>query len=336
MNAYVLESIGNLQYKEVPEPECPEGWAIVEVKAAGICSSDIPRIFTKGTYHFPTIPGHEFSGVVKCTGSEEDEAWIGKRVGVFPLIPCKECEQCEKKKYELCSNYDYTGSRRDGGFAEKVAVPVWNLIEISDLVSFEEAALFEPLAVALHAVKRSGMKKGDHVGIIGTGMIGIAVAQWAKAFGAGFVAVIGRNEEKRKLVESLSGIAYFTYTDDLPKFDCTIEAVGTPEAIGRAIALTKPEGELVLMGNPSGNILLEQNTYWKILRNQLHVSGTWNSSYDGANLSDWTEVTKALASGKVNVNGLISHRFSKEQLPAGLSLMKEHKEPYCKVMTVWE
>lgn len=336
MKAYVLESIGNLQYKEVPEPECPEGWAIIEVKAAGICSSDIPRIFTKGTYHFPTIPGHEFSGVVKRTGSKTDESWIGKRVGVFPLIPCKECEQCRKKKFELCSNYDYTGSRRDGGFAEEVAVPVWNLIEIPDMVPFEEAALFEPLAVALHAAKRLGVKKGDHVGIIGTGMIGIAVAQWAKAFGAEYVAIIGRTEEKRTIIEALSGISYFTYNDELPQFDRTIEAVGTPNAIAKAIDLTKPEGNIVFMGNPSGDILLEQNNYWKILRNQLHISGTWNSSFDGMNPSDWTEVTNAIASGNINLKGLISHRYSKEQLFDGLSLIKEHKEPYCKVMTKWE
>ena len=168
MKAYVLEGVNDLQYKETDLPEIKEGWALVQVKASGICSSDIPRIFTKGTYHFPTIPGHEFSGVVTEVGSETDRKWVGKRAGIFPLIPCRECEQCGKKKYELCSNYDYTGSRRDGGFAEYVAVPVWNLVEIPENVSFAEAAMFEPLAVALHALKRSGLKEGDSLAVIGT------------------------------------------------------------------------------------------------------------------------------------------------------------------------
>ena len=87
MKAYVLHAVNDLRYDDVSMPDCPEEWAIVEVKAAGICSSDIARIFTKGTYHFPTIPGHELSGKVKSVGSESDNCWIGKKVGVFPLIP---------------------------------------------------------------------------------------------------------------------------------------------------------------------------------------------------------------------------------------------------------
>ncbi len=336
MKAYVLEGVNDLQYKETDLPEIKEGWALVQVKASGICSSDIPRIFTKGTYHFPTIPGHEFSGVVTEVGSETDRKWVGKRAGIFPLIPCRECEQCGKKKYELCSNYDYTGSRRDGGFAEYVAVPVWNLVEIPENVSFAEAAMFEPLAVALHALKRSGLKEGDSLAVIGTGMIGLAIAQWAVSFGASQVTVIGRSEKKRGLVENLSGVSYLAGTEDAKKYDRVIEAVGTPDAIAISLEITKPEGTVVFMGNPSGDILLSQADYWKILRKQLTVIGTWNSSYDGENPSDWTEVTDALKSGNLKAENLISHRFPKENMMEGLLLMKEHKEPYCKVMIEWE
>ena len=336
MKAYVLEAINDLQYKEVLLPECPEGWALVAVKACGICSSDIPRIFTKGTYHFPTIPGHEFSGVVERVGSEKDQDWVGRKVGIFPLIPCRECEQCRQKKYELCSHYDYTGSRRDGAFAEYVAVPVWNLIALPDGIGFKEAAMLEPLAVALHAVKRSGLQKGESVAVTGTGMIGFAVAQWARAKGADPVYVIGRSEEKRKLAESQPGVHYLTGAEDLPKVDRVIEAVGTPESVKLSIELAKPEGSIVLMGNPSGDILFEQDVYWKILRKQLSVTGTWNSSYDGTEPSDWTEVISALSKKEMDVSKLISHTFPKERLHEGLALMKEHKEPYCKVMTDWE
>ena len=336
MKAYVLEGINDLQDKDVPEPECQRGWALVEVKACGICSSDIPRIFTKGTYHFPTIPGHEFSGQVIKVGSDEDQKWVGKRVGIFPLIPCRECEQCRQKKYELCSSYDYTGSRRDGAFAEYVAVPVWNLIALPDNIPYTEAAMLEPLAVALHAVKRLGVKQGDSFAVIGTGMIGFAVAQWARTMGADPVYVVGRSEKKRALAESQPGVTYLVQSDDLPQVDCVIEAVGTPDAVKAAIGMASPEGRVVLMGNPSGDILLEQDVYWKILRKQLFVTGTWNSSYDGENSSDWTEVLDALEKRSLDVSKLISHTFDKEHLPAGLALMKEHKEPYCKVMTEWE
>ena len=98
MKAYVLHKVSDLRYENVPMPECPKGWAVVQVKAAGICSSDIARVFIKGTYHFPTIPGHEFSGIVYSVADEEHQSWVGKRVGIFPLIPCRECPQCKQKQ----------------------------------------------------------------------------------------------------------------------------------------------------------------------------------------------------------------------------------------------
>ena len=132
MKAYVLNKIGDLSYQDVPKPELKKDWALIKVKAAGICSSDIPRIYERGTYHFPTIPGHEFAGdVVKVNGEKYTDI-VGKRVSVFPLIPCGKCSQCKKKMYEMCENYDYIGSRRNGGFAEYVEVPVWNLIELGE------------------------------------------------------------------------------------------------------------------------------------------------------------------------------------------------------------
>lgn len=335
MKAYVLHGVNDLRYEDVPIPECPKGWVIVQVKAAGICSSDIARVFTKGTYHFPTIPGHEFSGVVYSVVDEENQSWEGKRVGVFPLIPCRECPQCKQKQYEMCANYDYLGSRRDGAFAEYVAVPLWNLLPLPNEVPLEVAAMLEPLSVGLHALKKAEIKQTDSVAVIGTGMIGISAAQWAKKYTAGDVVVIGRNENKRYLVES-TGLPYEVHTKAEGKeYDVVLEAVGTPESVDLALNLIRPGGKVVLMGNPSGDILLTQNTYWRILRKQLIVKGTWNSFYDGDNKSDWTEAIEALAKGEVEVKSLISHTFPQERLIDGLQLMRDHKEPYCKIMTTW-
>jgi L-iditol 2-dehydrogenase len=335
MKAYVLHGVNDLRYEDVPIPECPKGWVIVQVKATGICSSDIARVFTKGTYHFPTIPGHEFSGVVYSVVDEELKSWVGKRVGIFPLIPCRECPQCKQKQYEMCANYDYVGSRRDGAFAEYVAVPLWNLLPLPDEVPLEVAAMLEPLSVGLHALKKAEIKQTDSVAVIGTGMIGISAAQWAKKYTAGEVVVIGRNENKRYLVES-TGLPYEVHTKAEGKeYDVVLEAVGTPESVDLALNLIRPGGTVVLMGNPSGDILLTQNTYWRILRKQLIVKGTWNSFYDGDNKSDWTEAIEALAKGEVEVKSLISHTFPQERLIDGLQLMRDHKEPYCKIMTTW-
>lgn len=335
MKGYSLHAVNDLCYEELEYPECESGWCVVKVKAAGICSSDIPRVYTKGTYHFPTVPGHEFSGVVDKVADKENEYIVGKKVGIFPLIPCRKCEQCQNGHYEMCANYDYIGSRRDGGFAEYVAVPVWNLVELSDVVSFEEAAMMEPLAVALHAMKIANIKDDDTVAIIGTGMIAFAAAQWAKKMGAAEVVVIGRSESKHKIADNIPEIKYATFVNCENEFNVVLEAVGSNNAIDKAINMVKPGGRLVLMGNPEGEINLDQNTYWRILRKQLHIAGTWNSSYEKNSDCDWSEVKKALEGHEIKAVALISHFYNQSDLKVGMELMHEHKEPYCKVMTLW-
>ena len=336
MKAYTLCAVDDLQCKDVEVPSYPSGWCLVKVYAAGICSSDIPRIFTKGTYHFPTIPGHEFAGRVEKVADKENEHLIGRKVAVFPLIPCRKCEQCLKGHYEMCAHYDYIGSRRDGAFAEYVAVPVWNLIELNENVSFEEAAMMEPLSVALHAMKQSGLHRGNTFAVVGTGMIAFAAAQWAGKMGASSVTILGRSPEKRGIAEKLTGVEYKIASECTDEFDVVLEAVGTPTAIEQSIQFTTAGGTLVLMGNPSSDIHLKQNVYWRILRKQLKVIGTWNSSYEYHQPCDWFEVKEALENNEIQAKALISHRYAAEQLYDGLELMRMHKEPFCKVMTIWQ
>lgn len=336
MKAYVLHGVNDLRYEDIPIPSCPAGWGLVKVYAAGICSSDIPRIMKKGTYHFPTVPGHEFSGTVEAVGDASDQQWIGRRVGVFPLIPCRKCSQCKEGHFEMCRNYDYSGSRRDGGFAEYVAVPIWNMILLPENVTYRMGAMLEPFAVALHAVRRVENICGKRVAVIGTGMIGIAAAKWAKIWKAAEVFVIGRGEEKRRLVEEKNGLTYINgdegnFSEDT---DIVIEAVGTQESIMRAIGNVRPGGQIILIGNPEGDIFLNQDIYWQILRKQLCLSGTWNSSF-GENGSDWEIVINAVKKGMINFEELISHSFDQEKLKEGIRLMAGHQEPYCKVMTLW-
>jgi len=329
LKAYVLHGIGELRYEDRPLPEIRPGWALVKVLAAGICSSDIPRIFEKGTYHFPTIPGHEFSGQVEKAANESDGKWVGKRVGVFPLIPCKKCPSCQKGQYETCTNYDYIGSRRDGGFAEYVAVPVWNLVELPESVSGLQGALLEPAAVALHAVKRAEIFPGASVCVVGTGAIGLLAGQWAKLLGAGRVAVKGRNESKKQIVQQCA-LEYQTEFRAGEEFDRVIEAVGSARALEESLTLTAPGGVLVLMGNPDGPRAFSQDLYWRILRKQLTLIGTWNSSYGGAD-SDWEDTLRALADGRLKTDGIVTRVFGAEDLPKGLEIMRDRREPFCKI-----
>ena len=128
MYAANLHAPNDLRYEQVPVPELGAEDVLVKVSACGVCGSDIPRVLTQGTYHFPTIPGHEFGGEVVEIGSEVEPAYLHKQVAVIPLIPCRGCKSCEVGDFAQCEDYDFLGSRSDGGFAEYVRVPKENLV----------------------------------------------------------------------------------------------------------------------------------------------------------------------------------------------------------------
>lgn len=337
MKAFVLENISVLNFKDISVPALKEDEVLVEVKTAGICGSDIPRIFKTGTYNFPTIPGHEFAGVVVKTGNDENQNLIGKRVSVFPLIPCKECSQCKDEKYEMCENYNYIGSRTDGAFAEYVKVPVWNLLEIDDAVSFENAAMFEPACVALHAVRRIAVQKDDVTVVYGTGTIGMLILQWLSAFKIKNIIAIGTRDEQQKLIKKIGNIEFyninnFSSEEEFLKvmtqknIDIIFECVGKNSTINNSLNFIKPEGKIVYVGNPESDVLLNKGNYWKILRKQLQVSGVWNSSFTHNENDDWNMTSDFITKGKINPSLQITHKFKFEELNEALELMKNKKQ----------
>ena len=146
MRAARLYRPGDLRIEETERPKPEPGQVLVKVHAAGICGSDIPRIMSTGTYHFPCTPGHEFSGEIAECGSLITKFSEGDRVVITPLMPCRRCEMCRQGFYGQCEAYDFLGSRRDGGFAEYAAVPEDNLLLLPENVSYREAALIEAWA----------------------------------------------------------------------------------------------------------------------------------------------------------------------------------------------
>ncbi len=308
MKACVLEAINKLEYKEVPTPSPAAGEVLVKIKACGICSSDFARVFKTGTYHFPTIPGHEFAGEIVKIGEGVDPGLIGRRAVVFPLLPCNECEQCKQGNYALCSNYNYFGSRCDGGFAEYLATPLWNIRLFDDTVPYQIAALTEPAAVAWHAVAKACIQPGEKVFISGSGTIGILCGIWARNQGAK-VSFMVRNEQKSNLLQQTWGFETIrTDTDSpalTPKPDVVLECVGTPQSVQTAIETVRTAGRIVLVGNPSGDIDLPKPLYWKILRSELSIQGIWNSVYP----VEWDEVLEQIRLLKDSLAPLITHQF---------------------------
>lgn len=342
MKACVLESVGNIEYKEVEKPSIKEGEVLLRIRACGICSSDIPRIYKTGTYHFPTIPGHEFAGEIVDVSKELDKNLIGKRAAVFPLLPCRKCPSCEIGEYARCDNYNYFGSRCDGGFSEYLAVPYWNLVFFSDEIPYSTAAICEPAAVAKHCVDVGKISIGDTVVIIGTGTIGLLAGFLAKIAGASNVIIVGHSKEKVDYAKQIGFESSISSKDEsIEKYirsithgkgaDVAIDCVGTSNAIENAIVSLKKGGQLVLTGNPDGDINIEKTIYWKILRNELKISGTWNSSYNGEK-NDWKTILEFIENGDIPVDKLITHKYKLSEYEEALSIMKDKKEFYVKVM----
>lgn len=336
---------------ETDRPQMQEGEVLVEVRAAGICGSDIPRIYETGAHRMPLIPGHEFAGRVVSAGRRSNQSWIGKRVGVFPLIPCRQCMCCLDRKYEMCSNYSYLGSRRDGGFAEYVAVPEWNLIELPDTVSYEAAAMLEPLSVAVHALRRMKVEQGETVIVYGLGTIGMLLASLLMGHGVEKLLVVG-NKDVQRLKAFELGISEENYCDSRNMqvvdwcigrtgqrgADVVYECVGKMETCSDVIRLASPGGRICLVGNPSADMSFEKSVYWKILRHQLQLCGTWNSSFAGASgreegiVDDWHYALDYMKRGIVQPEKLITRRLSLEELRLGLEIMRDKTEEYIKVM----
>ena len=319
MKALVLHAVGDLRYEDVPKPQPKAGEVLLKVRACGICSSDIERVFLSGTYHFPTIIGHEFAGEIVGLGEGVDESYLGKRAAVFPLLPCRKCSACEKKQYAQCANYNYFGSRCDGGMAEYLAVPTWNLVMFDDSVSFEEAALCEPAAVGVHATKLAGIKDGDCVTIIGTGTIGYLIGCFAKMRGAKKVILCGITDDRPPIVDEEGfELINLTKCDDIEAkikelnggkgADVAFECVGTNQALTDTLKAAGDFATIVLVGNPKRDVALEQKVYWKILRKQLTLKGTWNSTYNDE-VNDWQDVLKYLGEKKVNLKPFVTKTY---------------------------
>lgn len=299
MKLSVVQS-GEYRVEESAKPAREKGKVLFRVKAAGICGSDIPRIFAGKSYYYPIVLGHEFSGVVE---EAEDASLVGKRAVVFPIIPCGKCEYCKKHQYANCKNYSYFGSRTDGGMQTYLNVAPFHLIPIPDGIPDATAAMTEPCAVCLHAIKKAGITSDSHVKVYGAGTIGLLLAMWAKAKGANDVTVSDINPQR---VEFANKLGFPAVSGTAP--DVIFDATGAGEAIADAIGEIAAFGKLVLVGNASGDVTLTVPVYSQILRKQLTVMGSWNSDFnEGEN--DWAEALDAMAKGILHPEYLITSRF---------------------------
>jgi L-iditol 2-dehydrogenase len=266
MKALVLEKYNHLVLKQVPRPALTPGDVLIEVKACGICGSDVHGMDgSTGRRRPPIIMGHEASGVIAEVGGDVDNWKPGDRVTFDSTIYCGECFFCRRGQINLCDNRRVLGVscdeyRHDGAFAEYVAVPTRILYPLPPDLSFEKAATVEALSIAVHAASRTRVNLNDVAVVVGTGMIGLLIVQVLRARGCGTIIAVDLAPEKLELAKELGAdVGLRAGSDDVEGriaeltngrgADIALEVVGVDEAFQTAVAAVRKGGTLVLVGN---------------------------------------------------------------------------------------
>lgn len=238
--------------RDRPIPALREGEVLIRVKLAGICGTDITLANGKRKdAPTPLIPGHEFMGeVVEVRGA--DRQLVGKRVVAEPTLSCGRCGSCKRGYAHVCERLQVLGVHTDGGFAEYVKVSAEKVYEVPEGVLDLLAALAEPLAVAVHVVRRASPQVGDSVMVIGGGPIGLLIAQVARFAGAGRVVVVEISPSRLSVARAL-GLETLDPADAGPDelrgtMDVAFEVSGSAPGMSRAVTSLRPRGTLLVVG----------------------------------------------------------------------------------------
>jgi 2-desacetyl-2-hydroxyethyl bacteriochlorophyllide A dehydrogenase len=314
MKALVLEKYSELVYRDVPDPVIRSGEVLVKVKACGICGSDVHGMDgSTGRRIPPMIMGHEASGIIIKTGDNVTNWKTGDRITfdstVYPLNDWYTLEG----HYNLSDNREVIGVspgtyKRDGAFAEYIAIPEHILYRIPDKVTFEQAAMVEAIAVALHSIKISGITLGDTCVVIGTGIIGTFILKLLKLSGAAKIIAIDSNPKKLEQARRAGADHTFLSDEkDLVKMirditadrgaDISFEAVGISETVNTGIDILRKGGTSVLVGNISPEIKFPLQ---KVVTRELKIFGSC------AIRGEYDTVLALLAEGKITVDDQIS------------------------------
>lgn len=282
MTGVTLRGPRDLQLVEREPAHANAGEAVVSVIAAGICGSDLHGYAGVSGRRRPGIVlGHEVIGRVIEAPDPADAEWVGQAVAVQPLMSCQRCEWCTSGDENLCDQREYVGIHRDGGMADELVVPVANLVKVPPCANGRRMVLAEPLAVALHAVRRAGPLQDRTVGIVGGGAIGLLILALARRAGAGLVWVSDVVGERLDLARAMGAdrvidAKLFGAVEDIRAStggcDVAIDAVGTMATFGQALRATRKRGRVVAVG---GWRPVELDLTVAVPR-ELSISGSFN------------------------------------------------------------
>lgn len=276
MKVVLYEKEKQIRLAEQDIPEIKNGEVLINVKACGICATDI-KTYLRGhpLIKPPVVLGHEVSGEI--AESKSGSFKKGQRVAVAPYVPCGKCYFCRREEYSMCQDL-FDNLLDPGGFSEFIRVPAKivekGIFEFPDALSFSQASLTEPLACCINGIERSAVKEGDRVLVIGDGPIGLMLAHLAKTYGAD-VTVSGMIDERLKIAEKIADEVIDVRKTDIKEkrgdigFDIVFVAVGMPELVDSALQVVRKGGYVNIFGGlPKGSKLavdLNQIHYQQVI-----------------------------------------------------------------------
>ena len=340
MKALIYTKPYSFEYSDFPDPVAGDDDVLVRVKACGICGSDVHGFTGKtGRRIPPLIMGHEAAGIVEGFGKNVSGFEKGDRVCFDSTVYCNKCEACRAGLFNRCDKRQVLGVsvpefKRHGAFAEYVAVPWWIVSKIPDELSFVHAALLEPASIGTHAANRAPISNNDTVVVIGAGTIGLFILQAAKLRGAAKVIAVDINEFRLDIATKLGADKLINpLKSDLSEAilqetegkgaNVTLEAVGYAKTFADAVAITRMGGYVVAIGN------LEQKAEFD-LQQLVAKEHTFTGSY--ASSGEFRDCIELVASGKINVEPLISDVLPLKEGPDAFDRLLKAEENLLKIV----
>ncbi len=310
-----------------------DGEVLLEVAAVGICGSDLHYFKDGGigsaVIKNPFVPGHEFGGRLS-EDVEELGLRRGKLVAVDPNKACGHCEWCREGHSNLCPNVEFTGAPPfDGAMTEKIWVEKKQLVALPETFDALDAAMLEPLGVAIHAVRLAKPALFERVGVIGCGPIGLLILQALKAAGAGEVLACDPRPDRRALASRLGADRVGESFADIVEWSrggapLTVEATNSPFGFRDAVAATRVGGRIVLVGIPDGDVYTLPAADARRRGLKIKFARRMGELYPLA--------IALIAAGKVDVRSIVTHRVGLDEAPAAFAALAENAPGYAKVL----
>ncbi len=322
MRAAVWRRPRELQIEERPDPQPGPDEIVVRVGACGMCGTDVH--IAEGEFpptEYPLVPGHEFAGEVVSVGGEVQDIAVGAHVAVDPSLFCGHCDYCRVQRGNLCRNWNAIGDTVDGAFAELVKAPARNAYELPEGTSSRAGALVEPLACAVHGMRRLAPETGDSVLVTGAGTMGLLLLQLLEQGGAASVTVVDRNERRLELARSLGAaevetdVAAALSSHGAEGFDCVVDATGVPTVVQQGLDAVRRGGKLMVFGVVPEEARLEVSPF-RIYNDEITLVGSM------AVLFTFVQAIELLRSGAVKTEPLLTHTFALDEFEDALAAMR--------------